>query len=56
MKYLWDCQNIDTVTTLSQNTRVYEQLDQTVAFSSIQAEIPMEEIYSGINFESQKSN
>ncbi|WP_157607432.1 hypothetical protein [Runella limosa] len=36
--------------------RVYEQLDQTVAFSSIQAEIPMEEIYSGINFESQKSN
>lgn len=36
--------------------RVYEQLDQTVTFSSIQAEIPMEEIYSGINFESQKSN
>lgn len=36
--------------------RVYEQLDQTVVFSSIQAEIPMEEIYSGITFESAKSN
>jgi Uma2 family endonuclease len=36
--------------------RVYEQLDQTVVFSSIEAEIPMEEIYSGLTFETPKSN
>ncbi len=36
--------------------RFYEQLDQIVVLSSIQAEIPMEEIYSGITFESPKSN
>lgn len=32
--------------------RVYDQLHQIVQFSSIEVEIPMEEIYSGIHFQS----
>ncbi|MFN8348560.1 MAG: Uma2 family endonuclease [Spirosomataceae bacterium] len=36
--------------------RVYEQLDQTVQLNSIEAEILMEEIYSGVTFDEELRN